>query len=113
VTHLHVYPGMTTALQPQFHTTEQQSMIDKLREMDESLTFGQFCHVIKDTNSEIRHVRKVSATGQVCFYTHGGCILRMRMCHVRARSAGRAHAESSTYAVSRMRMCRFSFFASR
>ena len=43
-------------------------MIGKLREMDESLTFGQFCHVIKDTNSEIRHVRKVSATGQVCFY---------------------------------------------
>jgi hypothetical protein len=39
-------------------------MIGKLREMDESLTFGQFCHVIKDTNSEIRHVRKVSATGQ-------------------------------------------------
>lgn len=26
VTHLHVYPGMTAALQPQFHTTEQQSV---------------------------------------------------------------------------------------
>ena len=81
VTHLHVYPGMTTALQPQFHTTEQQSVsqarngkhaciclcvmyvlqaIERLREMDDRLTYGQICRVIKEVNSEIRQGRKES-----------------------------------------------------
>ncbi|CAI8041069.1 Ras GTPase-activating protein 1 [Geodia barretti] len=60
VTHLHVYPGMTTALTPQFHTTEQQSMIGRLRAMDDRLGYGQLCRVIKDVNSEIRQGRKES-----------------------------------------------------
>jgi transposase-like protein len=60
VTHLHVYPGMTTALTPQFHTTEQQSMIGRLRAMDDRLGYGQLCRVIKDVNSEIRQGKKES-----------------------------------------------------
>ena len=35
-------------------------MISKLRQMDESLTYGQICRVIKDVNSEIRQGRKES-----------------------------------------------------
>jgi hypothetical protein len=60
VTNLHVYPGMTTSLQPQFHSTEHTSMIGRMRAMDDRLTYGQLCRVIKDVNSEIRQVRKES-----------------------------------------------------
>jgi len=58
VTKLHVYTGMTAALQPTFQTTQHQSVINTLRQGDSRLTYGQICRVIKDVNSEIRMDRK-------------------------------------------------------
>ena len=84
--------------------------------MDERLTYGQLCRVIKDVNSDIRHDRKVSLTrtaGQVGLFTHGASVLRMRVCHVRARIAGRAHAETPPTQISRMRMSRLLIFLPR
>lgn len=54
-------------------------IIGRLRQMDDTLTYGQICRVIKDVNSEIRQDRKESvgrgpSAGQVgtaCNYAHG------------------------------------------
>ncbi|XP_064397976.1 uncharacterized protein LOC135344660 [Halichondria panicea] len=56
-TKLLIYCGMTSVLQPVFTSTDCEATVTSMRDSDDSLSYGQVCHVIKEVNNSIRRGR--------------------------------------------------------